>query len=122
LARGGGGTQRLSRLVGPGRAKDLVLTGRRVGAAEALTLGLVNRLAPEGRLVESALGLAQAISQNAPLAVASAKHAVDEGLDLELEAGLALEHQKYEIVLASEDRKEGLAAFAEKRPPRYQGR
>ena len=119
---GGGGTQRLSRLIGPGRAKDLVLTGRRVGAAEALTLGMVNRLAPEGRLMETALGLAHAISQNAPLAVAAAKHAVDEGLDLPLDAGLKLELQKYETVLGSEDRKEGLAAFAEKRPPRYTGR
>ena len=119
---GGGGTQRLSRLIGPGRAKDLVLTGRRVGAAEALALGLINRLAPEGRLLETALGIAQAIASNAPLAVAAAKHAVDEGLDLGLDSALELEHQKYEIVLASEDRKEGLAAFSEKRPPRFVGR
>ncbi len=103
---GGGGTQRLARLIGPARAKDLILTGRRVGAAEALNLGLVNRVVP----------------LNAPLAVAAAKHAVDLGLDLSLDAGLALEHQQYEIVLKSEDRLEGLQAFLEKRAPRYQGR
>ena len=119
---GGGGTQRLTRLVGMGRAKDLILTARRVAAAEAFILGLVNRLAPEGRLVETAVALAAQVAGNAPLAVGAAKHAIDEGLSLELDAALGLELQKYEIVLASEDRKEGLAAFAEKRPPRYTGR
>lgn len=119
---GGGGTQRLTRLLGPGRAKDLILTARRVAAAEAFVLGLVNRLAPEGRLLETALGLASQVAANAPLAVGAAKHAIDEGASLELDDALALELRKYEIVLASEDRKEGLAAFAEKRPPRYAGR
>ncbi|MEN9797659.1 MAG: 3-hydroxybutyryl-CoA dehydratase [Pseudomonadota bacterium] len=119
---GGGGTQRLTRLLGPGRAKDLILTARRVAAAEAFVLGLVNRMAPEGRLLETALGLASQVSAHAPLAVGAAKHAIDEGASLELDDALALELRKYEIVLASEDRKEGLAAFAEKRPPRYTGR
>jgi enoyl-CoA hydratase/carnithine racemase len=119
---GGGGTQRLTRLLGPGRAKDLILTARRVAAAEAFVLGLVNRMAPEGRLLETALGLASQVAANAPLAVGAAKHAIDEGAALELDDALALELRKYEIVLASEDRKEGLAAFAEKRPPRYSGR
>jgi enoyl-CoA hydratase/carnithine racemase len=119
---GGGGTQRLPRLVGPARAKDLILSGRRINAAEALAIGLVQRLAPEGRLLEVALGLADQVASNAPLAVAAAKHAVEEGLTLSLDDALTLEHRYYEIVLASEDRLEGLAAFAEKRAPRFKGR
>ena len=119
---GGGGTQRLPRLVGPARAKDLILTGRRINAAEALAIGLIQRLAPEGRLLEVSLGLAEQVGTNAPLAVAAAKHAVDEGLALSLEEGLALEQRQYEKVLSSEDRLEGLAAFVEKRPPRFRGR
>jgi enoyl-CoA hydratase/carnithine racemase len=119
---GGGGTQRLARLIGPARAKDLILTGRRVGAAEALNLGLVNRVAPPAAVVGAAVELASQITANAPLAVAAAKRAVDLGLDLNLDAGLVLEHQQYEVVLKSEDRLEGLRAFLEKRAPRYQGR
>lgn len=119
---GGGGTQRLSRLIGPGRAKDLILTGRRINAAEAFSVGLVNRLAPEGHLLETAFSLAEAIVENAPIAVSTAKHAINEGMGLELDAALALELRKYEEVLKTEDRLEGLRAFAEKRPPVYKGR
>jgi enoyl-CoA hydratase/carnithine racemase len=119
---GGGGTQRLARLIGSGRAKDLILTGRRVGADEALSMGLVNRVTPAGGVIVAARELAQAISQNAPLALAAAKHAVDEGADLAIEPALRLELEKYELVLKSEDRLEGLRAFAEKRAPRFQGR
>jgi enoyl-CoA hydratase/carnithine racemase len=119
---GGGGTQRLSRLVGAGRAKDLILTGRRVSSAEAFTFGIVNRLAPEGRLMETALAMAESIAANAPLAVSAAKHAIDEGLALPLDQALSVEHQQYERVLHTEDRLEGLRAFAEKRPPQFQGR
>jgi enoyl-CoA hydratase/carnithine racemase len=119
---GGGGTQRLPRLIGPGRAKDLILTGRRLNAAEAFAIGLVQRLAPEGRLLEVALAVAEQIAENAPLAVAAAKRAVDRGLDLEMDAALALELEQYETVLRSEDRLEGLRAFAEKRRPAWKGR
>jgi len=119
---GGGGTQRLPRVVGPARAKDLILTGRRINAAEALAMGLVNRLAPEGRLLEVAFSVAEQVAANAPLAVAAAKHAIDEGLSLGLDEALALERRHYETVLGSEDRREGLAAFAEKRTPHFQGR
>jgi enoyl-CoA hydratase/carnithine racemase len=119
---GGGGTQRLTRLVGPGRAKDLILTGRRMNAAEAFSVGLVNRLAPEGHLLETAFSLAEAIVANAPIAVSTAKHAINEGHGLELDDALALELSKYEEVLKTEDRLEGLRAFAEKRPPVYKGR
>lgn len=119
---GGGGTQRLPRLIGVSRAKDLVLTGRRVGAAEALSLGLVHRLASEGRLIAVALELAEGVANNAPLAVAAAKHAIDEGWSLPLPEALRLEHSKYESILHTEDRLEGLKAFAEKRAPRFRGR
>jgi len=119
---GGGGTQRLPRLIGPGRAKDLILTGRRLNAAEAFAIGLVQRLAPEGRLLEVALAVAEQIAENAPLAVAAAKRAVDRGMELDLDAALALELEQYETVLRSEDRLEGLRAFAEKRRPLWKGR
>jgi enoyl-CoA hydratase/carnithine racemase len=119
---GGGGTQRLPRLIGPGRAKDLILTGRRLNAAEAFAVGLVQRLAPEGRLLEVAVSLAEQVAENAPLAVAAAKHAVDRGGSLQLDEALAVELDEYEKVLASEDRREGLQAFAEKRRPVWRGR
>ncbi len=119
---GGGGTQRLSRLVGVGRAKDLILTGRRVSAAEALGFGLVNRVASSGRLLPEAIALAEEIAANAPIAVGAAKHAIDEGLSLELDAALALEQAHYQQTMGTEDRLEGLRAFAEKRAPRYLGK
>src|SRR5215472_7211960 len=118
----GGGTQRLPRLVGAGRAKDLILTGRRVNAAEAFAIGLVQRLAPEGRLMEVALALAEQIAENAPVAVAAAKHAIDGGAALGLDEALGLELKHYETVLGSEDRLEGLRAFAEKRRAVWKGR
>lgn len=118
---GGGGTQRLPRLVGPGVAKDLILTGRRIAADEAHALGLVNRVVPAGKIREAAIELADAIAQNAPLALAAAKHAIDEGLSLGLDEALALEHSHYERTLGSKDRLEGLAAFREKRAPRFSG-
>jgi len=119
---GGGGTQRLPRLIGAGRAKDLILTGRRINAAEAFAIGLVQRLAPEGRLMEVSLSVAEQIAANAPLAVAAAKHAIDGGAALGLDEALGLELKQYETVLGSEDRREGLRAFAEKRPPVWRGR
>jgi enoyl-CoA hydratase/carnithine racemase len=118
---GAGGTQRLPRLVGPGRALDMILTGRRVPAAEALGWGLVNRVAPPGRAVEEALALAAQIAANAPIAVGLAKTAVREGLEATLEEGLAIERREYEKTLGTKDRLEGLAAFAEKRKPVYRG-
>ena len=119
---GAGGTQRLSRLLGVGRAKDLVLTGRRVNAGEAFALGLVNRLAPEGRLLELSIELAEQVAQNAPLAIAAGKHAVDRGWGLNPTDAIRVEGEEYEKTLVSEDRNEGLLAFSEKRPPTYRGR
>jgi len=121
IVPGAGGTQRLTRLVGPGIAKDLILTGRRVPAAEALSLGLVQRLAASGGAVAESLGLAERIASNGPLAVAAAKAAIQGGLDLPLEKGLDIERREYLRTLSSQDRLEGLRAFQEKRPPVYRG-
>lgn len=118
---GAGGTQRLPRLIGKARAKDLILTARRVDANEALLLGLVNRIAPEGQLMQAAAELAQVIARNGPVAVRAAKQAVDRGCELPLTEGLAVEARSYEKTLVTEDRLEALAAFSEKRPPSYRG-
>lgn len=115
---GGGGTQRLPRLVGRGTAKDLILTGRRVGADEALRLGLADRIGG----LDVAVALAEEISKNAPIALSAAKHAIDEGFSLPIDEALALEQAKYALTLGTEDRLEGLKAFAEKRPPVFRGR
>ncbi|HET6437498.1 MAG TPA: enoyl-CoA hydratase-related protein [Anaeromyxobacter sp.] len=119
---GGGATQRLSRLLGSARAKDLVLTARRVGAAEALSMGLVSQVAPPQRLRAEAMALAERVARNAPISLRQAKRAIERGISLPLDRGLDLEHQLYEECLESEDRREALRAFAEKRPPHFQGR
>jgi enoyl-CoA hydratase/carnithine racemase len=118
---GAGGTARLPRVVGVGRAKDLILTGRRVGAAEALAMGLVSRVAPPARLRDEAVALAGQVARNAPISLRQAKRAVDGGFDLSLEDALALENRLYQDCLASKDRVEALRAFAEKRPPVFTG-
>ncbi len=118
---GAGGTQRLPRLIGKARAKDLILTARRIDAAEALALGLVNRIAPEGELRAAAHALAAEIARNGPIAVRAAKEAVDRGSELPLAEGLAIEARCYERTLTTTDRLEALTAFAEKRPPRFHG-
>lgn len=119
---GGGGCVRLARLVGLGRARDLVLTARRVSAAEALAMGLASRVSESGKSVELALSVAGEIAENAPVAIAAAKGALEEAWDLELDAALDRERAFYEKPLVSQDRLEGLQAFAERRAPRWQGR
>src|SRR3954451_8346864 len=119
---GGGGTVRLARLVGLGRAKDLILTARRVDAPEALQLGLADRVSGPGGSLEAAIALGNEIAANAPLGVAAAKAALGEAWDLALDAALERERSHYETVLRSADRLEGLQAFAEKRPARWTGR
>ena len=119
---GGGGTVRLARIIGLGRARDLILTARRVDAAEALQIGLASRVSAAGGAVAGAIELAAQIAANAPVSVAAAKAAIEDAWDLSLDAGLAREREHYEKPLLSDDRLEGLKAFAEKRPPRWQGR
>jgi methylglutaconyl-CoA hydratase len=118
---GGGGTQRLARLVGVSRAKDLVLTARRVGAAEALAMGLVTATAPPQRLRDDAIALAERIARNAPVSLRQAKRAINDGFHLPLEEALDLENRLYQDCLKTKDRTEALRAFAEKRAPVFTG-
>lgn len=118
---GAGGTQRLPRLIGKSRAKDLILTGRRVEADEAERIGLVNLVAGEEGLRAAALSIAEKIASNAPVAVRAAKSAVDEGSEMKIQEGLAHEAVCYGRILNTQDRLEALAAFAEKRKPIFKG-
>ena len=118
---GAGGTQRLPRLIGVARAKELIFTARRFGAEEAGRLGLVNRVAPAGQALAGALTLAREILPNGPIALRVAKQAVGQGVELDLVAGLALEEACYAQVIPTLDRLEGLAAFREKRKPLFRG-
>ena len=119
---GAGGTQRLVRILGAGRAKELIVFGRRFDARAALEMGIVNALANEGEsCLDAALRFVAPLEHAAPIAIAAALEAVDGASDLSLEEGLALERRCYERTLASKDRLEALAAFAAKRKPIYQG-
>lgn len=118
---GAGGTQKLPRIVGEARAKEMILLGRRLSADEALSWGLVNHVA-EGDVVDAALAFIEPILRGAPIAQAAALEAIDAGLDVDLATGMQLEILSYERVLVSEDRDEALRAFAEKRAPNYQGK
>ncbi len=118
---GAGGTQRLPRLIGRSRAKELIYTGRRFGAVEALEYGIADRTAEVGMALEIALALAREILPNGPIALRAAKEAIDLGLDLDRAGGLLVEEACYAKVIPTQDRLEGLAAFREKRKPRYQG-
>ncbi|HVR63248.1 MAG TPA: enoyl-CoA hydratase-related protein [Polyangia bacterium] len=119
---GAGGTQRLARVAGVAVAKELILTGRRIDAAQARMLGIVSSVHPAADLMGAAEAVAAEIAAAAPLAVAQAKRAIDGGLGLPLGDALAVERASYEVVLKSEDREEGLRAFAEKRQPSFKGK
>jgi enoyl-CoA hydratase/carnithine racemase len=121
LVPAGGGTQLLVRRVGRSVAKDLVLTGRRVDAAEALRLGLADRMVPRAELPAAARALAAEIAGNAPTAVRLAKWAVDLGADLAQEAAMEVEDQAWRRAVLSDDRREGIAAWVEGRDPRWPG-
>jgi enoyl-CoA hydratase len=119
---GAGGTQRLTRAIGKAKAMELILTGRSIDAREADRLGLVTCVVPPEETVPSALELAARIAAMPPLAVMAAKEAVDRAFELPLGAGLEFERRNFFGLFASEDQKEGMAAFTEKRPARWRGR
>lgn len=119
---GGGGTQRLPRVIGVAKAKELIFTGRRVDAQEALDIGLVNAVAPAEQLLEKALEMADMIAQTGPIALEMAKYAIDTGIETDLATGLAIESNAYRVTIPTEDRTEGLTAFREKRKPIYKGK
>jgi enoyl-CoA hydratase/carnithine racemase len=119
---GAGGTQRLPRLIGIGKAKELILTGRRVDAREALGIGLVNKVCEPGRLMETAREMAAMVCECGPIAVEQAKYAINAGMQTDIHTGMAIESNAYWITIPSEDRLEGLAAFREKRKPVYKGK
>ncbi|EKU82236.1 enoyl-CoA hydratase [Massilia sp. UYP32] len=123
LIPGGGGTQRLARVVGPGRAMDLLLTGERLDARAARDIGLVTRIASEsGALVEEVRAFALRIAARAPAATLSVKRAARSALELELRQGLDLELDLFAMLKPSEDAREAALAFSEKRPPQFTGR
>lgn len=119
---GAGGTQRLPRLVGRGKAKELIFTGRRVDAKEAFEIGLVNKVAPAEKLLDECLQMAAMICEAGPVAIGQAKYAINYGSEVDLHTGLAIESNAYWVTIPTEDRLEGLTAFREKRKPVYKGR
>ena len=122
LLPGGGGTQRLPRLVGKGRALQLILTGETISAQEAHRIGLVNEVVPADSLMSRAEAILKQIAANAPIAVKFSLDAVNKGLETHQGAGLALEASYFGICAASEDKQEGTSAFLEKRVPLFRGR
>ena len=122
LIPGAGGTQRLARLVGPAKAKDLIFSGRMVGAEEALRIGLADRVAPAAEVYATAVELVQPFVTGPTLALRAAKQAIDAGLSMDLASGLALESQLFASLFATDDRTEGTTAFVAKRKPTFTGR
>jgi enoyl-CoA hydratase len=119
---GAGGTQRLARAIGKARAMELILTGRRIGAAEAASMGLVSLVVPAAETLDTALDLAGRIAAMPPLAVSAAKASVVAAQEHPLGQGLRLERARFEELFETEDQREGMVAFLEKRPPAWRGR
>src|SRR2546421_3753553 len=122
LVPGGGGTQRLPRLVGKGRALQLILSGEMISAQEAYRIGLVNEIVPAADLITRAEVILKKIGANAPIAVKFSLEAVNKGLETSQSEGQLLEASYFGLCAATEDKKEGTSAFLEKRAPRFQGR
>ncbi|HEM62420.1 MAG TPA: crotonase [Chloroflexi bacterium] len=121
VSPGYGGTQRLSRLVGKGMAKLVILTGDMIDAQEAFRIGLVQKVVPLGELMSEAKALAAKMAANAPLSVAAAKEAINKGLEVDLQSGLYIEAMNFGSLCPTEDYHEGTTAFLEKRKPKYKG-
>lgn len=119
---GAGGTQTLARAVGERRAKELILSGKVFTAQDALDWGLANRVCPPDDLLDTALAMAETIARNAPIAVRQAKQAIHKGLQMGLADGLAFEIEAYNRTIPTQDRREGVLAFNEKRAPLFKGR
>lgn len=119
---GYGGTQRLTRLIGRGRAKMLILTGDMINASTAETYGLVDMIVPPEKLMEEAMQLASKIVNLSPLAIKKAKHAINAGIETDLDTGSVIENQMFAECFGTEDAKEGISAFIEKRPPKFIGK
>lgn len=122
LLPGYGGSQRLPRLVGKGRAIQLLITGEMIDAAEAYRIGLVNRIVPAADLMNAAREMMKTILANGPLAIAACIEAIDRGLDVSLDEGLIIEANQFAVLAATEDMREGTRAFMEKRAPAFKGR
>ncbi|MGJ9383153.1 enoyl-CoA hydratase-related protein [Salipaludibacillus sp. CF4.18] len=118
---GAGGTQRLSRLVGTSRAKELILTARKINAEQAYSFGILNKVVDDYELKSSSVALAEEIMKNGPLAVTQAKYAINYGSNVDVKTGLAIEAKAYEVIIPTEDRVEALEAFSEKRPAKFRG-
>jgi len=122
LIPGNGGTQTLPRAVGKMRAKEMIFTGKRISAQEALAMGIINRVVPVAQVEEAVLKLAEEICAHSPIAVRQAKRAVNLGMEVDLTTGLQIEIEAYNVNLVTEDRQEGIRAFNEKRPPNWKNR
>ncbi len=118
---GYGGTQRLARLIGPGKAKEIILADERIGAQEALRMGLVERVVPKGQALEEAKKLMKKIISKGPVALKMVKKAINQGLKMSLKDGLNLEAECEAVCFGTEDKNEGVKAFLEKRPPQFRG-
>jgi enoyl-CoA hydratase len=121
LLPGAGGTQRLARLVGIGKAKELILTGDPIDAKKAKAIGLVERIAPKGKSLNEAIRVAERVLLRGPVAVTNAKKAINKGISMSLDEGLKLEAKLFSELFETQDKKEGVAAFIEKRKPKFVG-
>ncbi|MCQ6274381.1 enoyl-CoA hydratase/isomerase family protein [Bacillus sp. V3B] len=119
---GAGGTQRLPRLIGQAKALELILTAKRIKAEEALSYGLVNEVSEKDKLLETSFSFAEKMLANGPLALIQAKFAIKQGMNTDLQTGLAIEHKAYELLIPTEDRVEALVAFTEKRKPNFKAK